>query len=477
MREIYVLSGEYRWPFSKGLVIESLLNAGVEQSAGVAIARSVEQHLLDQTQRVISPDELKALVAHYTGLLLGNDFGQRIESQTPTFEDITVVDAQTKVPFSRGILARSLEGASFPLKQAYTLAKEVDKTLRRRGLTNISLQELEIITAEVLAQQLGTEAQNTYLNRYHQLPAVVVLENDVDLSMPFSKGILAQSLLASGISPMYAHRVARETEQRLRHQQVVSVRRHELRTIIEQILYAELGEEAALRYTTMHVLRQPPKPLVILIGGTTGTGKSYLASEIAYRLGITRVVSSDSVRQVMRAMISPSLLPTLHVSTFNAWEVLLPPEEREYQHQPSEQQLLQGFREQIQQVSVGLDAIIARSIAEHVSVVVEGVHVAPGYLMSTEMPDAIVIPMIVAVPDEQEHREHFYLRDQQTAQHRPMRYYLKHFESIRRMQDYILSTAEKAEVAILDGLALDRAADQAIEVIAHKVLQMLGQQI
>jgi len=36
----------------------------------------------------------------------------------------------------------------------------------------------------------------------------------------------------------------------------------------------------------------------VLIGGTTGTGKSTVASEVAHRLGITRVTSTDFIREV-----------------------------------------------------------------------------------------------------------------------------------------------------------------------------------
>ena len=45
-------------------------------------------------------------------------------------------------------------------------------------------------------------------------------------------------------------------------------------------------------------------PVIVLIGGTTGTGKSTVASEVAYRLGITRVTSTDFIRETMRAFLS-----------------------------------------------------------------------------------------------------------------------------------------------------------------------------
>ncbi len=470
MREIFLSSGKYRWPFSKGLVMESLINAGVGEQAALAIARSVEQHLLDHQQRVIEPEELKNLVARYAQRLAGTDLGQRFEGQTSTFEDINITDGRSQMPFSRGILGRSLEGAGFSPKGAYQVSKEVDRRLRQDGVHQIDLEGLEQFTADVLESLEGSAARKNYLERYHGTLEIEVGEDDSEITFPFSKGILAQSLLATGLSPAYVHRMARETELFLRERNHVQISRRDLADLVEAVLRREMGDDLADRYRTLRAVRHSERPLIVLIGGVTGTGKSYLASEISYRLGITRIVSSDSVREVMRAMVSPSLVPTLHSSTFTAWKAYLPPLERDTDHVPSREALLQGFREQIQQVSVGLEAIIRRSIEEHTSVVVEGVHVAPDYLMSFSSSDAIIVPMLVTVPDEAEHRNHFYLRDKETQQHRSVQRYLKHFELIRMMQDDLISRAQQARVPILDGLSLDRAAEGAIEVITQRML-------
>ena len=55
------------------------------------------------------------------------------------------------------------------------------------------------------------------------------------------------------------------------------------------------------RYQELHEL---DLPIIVLVGGATGTGKSTVATEVAYRLGITRVTSTDFVRQTMRAFFS-----------------------------------------------------------------------------------------------------------------------------------------------------------------------------
>ena len=59
-------------------------------------------------------------------------------------------------------------------------------------------------------------------------------------------------------------------------------------------------------------------PIILLVGGATGTGKSTVATDVAYRLGITRVTSTDFVRQTMRAFFSREFMPAIHYSSFEA---------------------------------------------------------------------------------------------------------------------------------------------------------------
>jgi 2-phosphoglycerate kinase len=62
MREIHVSSGNHDFPFSKGLVVESLLNADIARDSAMAIARRVEQRLVDKKLKMIDPYTLKQII-------------------------------------------------------------------------------------------------------------------------------------------------------------------------------------------------------------------------------------------------------------------------------------------------------------------------------------------------------------------------------------------------------------------------------
>ena len=122
--------------------------------------------------------------------------------------------------------------------------------------------------------------------------------------LPFSKGLLARALTATGISTDRAYELALAAEADIA-QSAASRSRFER---LGELAAGELGEEDGA--TTMRRLHRFQDlydldlPIILLVGGATGTGKSTVATDVAYRLGITRVTSTDFVRQTMRAFFS-----------------------------------------------------------------------------------------------------------------------------------------------------------------------------
>ena len=64
-------------------------------------------------------------------------------------------------------------------------------------------------------------------------------------------------------------------------------------------------------------MKNSRRPKLLLLAGVNGVGKSTLSMEIANFLGIKRVVSTDSVREVLRSKIDSLESPELHRSTFS----------------------------------------------------------------------------------------------------------------------------------------------------------------
>src|ERR671924_1212459 len=106
--------------------------------------------------------------------------------------------------------------------------------------------------------------------------------------------------MVSGLSPFRAYQVAEEVEDRLKQRRVKSVTRDELDEITVEVLSDLAGERYATNFLRWQEIARLDVPIVVLIGGATGVGKSTIATQIAGRLGIVRVIPSDAVREVMR---------------------------------------------------------------------------------------------------------------------------------------------------------------------------------
>ena len=245
--------------------------------------------------------------------------------------------------------------------------------------------------------------------------------------------------------------------------------REVVRRTVKLLLLQEAGEEFARRYELLRSVRRPDKPIVVLIGGAPGVGKSSLASELSYRLGIPRIVSSDSVRQALRSLISPELSPSLHASSFSAWRAELLPSELQ-NAKPKRKRVVRGFQRQVQQLTTALLAILDRNIDEATSLVLEGIHLVPGFMPLSELRGVTVIELVLNVTDPEKHRSHFGLREVQTRQRRSSAVYLEHFDEIRILQDFMVARAEEEGVSVVETSDFDQAVEQAIELVLSAVL-------
>jgi 2-phosphoglycerate kinase len=284
-----------------------------------------------------------------------------------------------------------------------------------------------------------------------------------EYGLPYSKGLMAQSIMATGLAPERAYKVAREIEQHLLDSDEASISLLRMREIAQEVLGEEEGERFTERYRRWMLLGELEKPIIILIGGATGVGKSTLATEIAHRLGITRLSSTDAVRQVMRAFFSPELMPAIHYSSFEVGKVV-----KAVQTRRSDPDIA-GYVDQVEKVSVGVNAIIERAVKEGTRMIVEGAHLVPGFLDQKVWEQAIVIQIVLVVEDEDNHRGHFYVRDQETDGFRALKKYVDHMPQIRRVQEFLKSEAQGAGVPIIDNQSIDNAVKTVMGIVLDRV--------
>ncbi len=358
-----------------------------------------------------------------------------------------VVSKSLRFPFSKGILSQGLIAIGMKPAEAYHVAERIEEKLLRRKSPHIDKSTLKRMVHTQLVRDYGKELADKYLERKKLASPIVVKEgNSV---VPFSKGILSQSLEAAGIDPNISHSLALTIERTLLRQEVNEVSRVQLRDLTAQTLRKKYSQSYARRYLLWRRLRKPVRPLIILIGGTAGTGKSTIGVELAHRLGITRVISTDSVREVMRIMFSTELMPTIHKSSFDAWQVY------DWPRGIKDDLVIAAFMEQALRVSAGIYALMDRALNEKISTIIDGVHVVPGFIKRDYGDRAFVCKLVVTTEDEDVHRERFLIRSQQTST-RSADKYLNNFEAIRKIQDFIVLQAHMHNIPVFDNESFDQ---------------------
>jgi 2-phosphoglycerate kinase len=280
---------------------------------------------------------------------------------------------------------------------------------------------------------------------------------------PYSKGLMARALVAVGVPLGRAYELAKRIDLDLFERRELSVDLERIEELAVEVLGERDGSTALRRLRRFRELQELDLPIIVLVGGATGTGKSTIATEIAYRLGITRVTSTDFIRQTMRAFFSEEFMPSIHHSSFDAAAGLREPEQ-------AEDPVVAGFLEQTRNVLVGVRASIERAIEEGWSMVLEGVHLVPGMLPPIN--GALVVQCVLAIDDEEEHSTHFMVRDAGSDGLRPHSKYVDRLDDIRRVQEHIVRRARRHYVPVIENTDFRAAIDAVMALVLASTEQV-----
>jgi len=369
----------------------------------------------------------------------------------------TIIDGKKRIPFMRGMLVHYLIERGFAYEEAYEVADTIRKTLpKRKGIDRKEILRLidQAIRAEHGERQVGD------LVFWERRPTTITVEGKNETG-PFSKERLAHSVQVAGLSLDQSYELAAQLENMLLGQRAERVTTQVLEELAEVLLAEQHDQGYAERYRVWRAWRELDQPLIVLIGGASGVGKTSLAISMANVLDIPRVAATDDIRQIMRLMLSAELMPSIHTSSYLVGV------------EGGEDEVIAGFREQAKVVGLGVRAILERCLEEHSSVIIDGVHLLPDLLdrWKADHPRSFVAQLCLAVSERKVYEERFAKRASE-APSRPKHKYLSNLDAIQQIQEHLLEVSAQSDIPIIDTSTvgtIEEATNLALMVVVEQL--------
>jgi len=370
-----------------------------------------------------------------------------------------------KIPFLRGVLVESLVRAGLTFQDAFVVAQSVRDKLEND--VEVTTDELRKRVSAELRADFGASVARAYdlgTSRERQ----IMVQNLGDVT-PFSAGLLSRALQACAINRTDALETAKQVQELLLKGDLKVVDHLALKDMVYQCLQQHCSQAAADRYLSWRRFKESGLPLIVLVGGITGTGKSTLTTELAYQLNIVRTQSTDMMREIVRCYLPPEEIPTLYYSSFEAWRGLASDDDSGSEDKTNK--VIRGFLSQFNIVKPGLEATINRAVKESHDLIIDGVHVLPWRLDTKINPDqAIVVPMIMVVPNKKTLGKRLKHREREQPERASSRY-LKQLEKIWLMQSHLVAEAEEHGVPLIINTEIEESLEEILMHISNALSQ------
>jgi 2-phosphoglycerate kinase len=178
-------------------------------------------------------------------------------------------------------------------------------------------------------------------------------------------------------------------------------------------------------------------PKLILISGSSGTGKSTFGMSVALDQGILNCVSTETLRSVMQSFIDPEISPALHRSS-------------SFEPTGQNNDPVKSWRETCTVLEHSVEALVEEMTQRGVSLVVEGVHLVPSkeLIQKWETSGGVAIGILLTISSEETHKSMLLKRGTLTGQGEAED--LKAFQRVRVIQDEMIRLAREADWLLVE---------------------------
>ena len=159
-----------------------------------------------------------------------------------------------------------------------------------------------------------------------------------------------------------------------------------------------------------------------------------MSTSLASSLGLAKIASTDTIREVLRTQISSTARPALHRSSF----------------EPAGGSATEDWKETVQALSGGVLAVIERAISKGTDLLLEGVHYVPNKEVIDLWREAggVAIGVVLYVSSEERHRGMIANREKHNG--KKVDHYLGNLDRIREIQEELVLSGSEFGWLVID---------------------------
>lgn len=219
-------------------------------------------------------------------------------------------------------------------------------------------------------------------------------------------------------------------------------------------------------------------PIIILLIGITGVGKTKISYELIERLNDVTYIPTELLREVLRAYLPKSQYPYLWKSSYNAWELLKEPTKNEKDIRIENKLVIEGYLKQNQLFLPALKYTVNWGCKTRRIMLVEGINIdynAVTYLLKKATSCIYkkrknIFPFLLVTKEKKVHQSFLEYRSRIPAPPVPLSRYKKYYPYIRIIQEFLISEARKDNIPILDTeRKAKEVANEILEIITKKL--------
>ncbi len=194
------------------------------------------------------------------------------------------------------------------------------------------------------------------------------------------------------------------------------------------------------------------RPLIGIIGGVPGMGKTSISGSVARNLGIDIVLSSDYLREFLRPFSEKMDSEVIETSVYDAWK---------FYGEMTGENIIRGYLDQSAIINSGMNRVVSRAAANGEDMIIETLYFVPSQFA---IPDSADVRMCyIYTEDENTHRKRLEERGSYTHRNSPGKRLSAHLEEYRTIMKYTIEECKKYKINTFENSNYEETRDQIME--------------